>query len=195
VVRGTNASFSALFSRGAVCLQQRCRVIAELSERHEIQIRGHSATIVFIANSEDGRLVIRRIPDGRRPKDVCSITLADPDELRAFFKGLRRIVASLEHADVVTGTSLLLPRANARSASANVTKTVRRSSRRHARKMRRHSLRGPRRTGGAPIGGLVLISIRACEQISSSMSATSMSVVGHHCKVLGTFRMAHLARR
>jgi DNA-binding NarL/FixJ family response regulator len=84
-------------------VQLRCRVIAELSERHEIQIRGRGATIVFIANSEDGRLVIRRIPDSRRPKDVCSITLADPDELRAFFKGLRRIVASLEHADVVTG--------------------------------------------------------------------------------------------
>jgi hypothetical protein len=56
------------------------------------------------ANSEDGRLVIRQIPDGRRSKDVCSITLAAPNELRAFFKGLRRIVASLEHgADVVAG--------------------------------------------------------------------------------------------
>jgi DNA-binding NarL/FixJ family response regulator len=84
-------------------LQQRCRVIAELAERHEIQIRGHGATIVFTADSEDGRLVIRRIPDGKRPKDVCSITLADPDELRAFFKGLRRLVASLERADVVAG--------------------------------------------------------------------------------------------
>jgi len=27
--------------------------------------------------------------------------------------------------------------------------------------------------------------ISACEQISSSMSATSISVVGRHCKVLG----------
>jgi hypothetical protein len=57
-----------------VCLlvQQKCRVIAELTERHEIQIRGHGATIVFTADSEDGRLVIRRVPDGKRPKDVCS---------------------------------------------------------------------------------------------------------------------------
>jgi hypothetical protein len=40
---------------------------------------------------------IRQIPDSRKSKVVCSITLADPDELRAFFKGLRRIIASLEH--------------------------------------------------------------------------------------------------
>jgi hypothetical protein len=71
--------------------------MAELAERHEITIRGHDGTIVFTADSTDGRLVIRQIPEGKKPKDVCSITLADPDELRAFFKGLRRIVASLEH--------------------------------------------------------------------------------------------------
>jgi hypothetical protein len=70
--------------------------VAELAERHEITIRGHDGTIVFTADSADGRLVIRQIPAGRKSKDVCSITLADPNELRAFFKGLRRIVASLE---------------------------------------------------------------------------------------------------
>ena len=80
--------------------------MAELSERHEIQIRGRDGIIVFIADSEDGRLVIRQIPVGRKSKDVCSITLADPDELRSFFKGLRRIIASLEHgSDVVAETS------------------------------------------------------------------------------------------
>jgi hypothetical protein len=80
--------------------------MAELAERHEVKVRGHDRTIVFTADSVDGRLVIRQVPDGKNSKDVCSITLADPDELRAFFKGLRRIVASLEHgADVVAETA------------------------------------------------------------------------------------------
>jgi hypothetical protein len=71
--------------------------MAELSERHEVRVRGRNGTIVFLADSQDGRLVIRQEPDGHRAKDVCSITLTDPDELRAFFKGLRRILASLGH--------------------------------------------------------------------------------------------------
>lgn len=71
---------------------------AEISERHEIRTRGRDHTIVFIADSQDGRLVIRQEPDGKKAKDVCAITLSDPDELRAFFKGLRRILASLGHA-------------------------------------------------------------------------------------------------
>jgi hypothetical protein len=44
--------------------------------------------------------------------------------------------------------------------------------------------------GGEEAHGLAVTAIEregdpACEQISSSMSATSMSVVGRHCKVLG----------
>ena len=75
--------------------------MAELSERHEVRLRGKNQTIVFIADSDDGRLVIRQEPDGKKIEDVCSITLADPDELRAFFKGLRRIIASLGYDDQV----------------------------------------------------------------------------------------------
>jgi hypothetical protein len=54
--------------------------------------------------------------------------------------------------------------------------------------------RRQRRTAAAGHCALTLItrtrdpferSISACEQISSSMSATSISVVGRHCKVLG----------
>lgn len=69
--------------------------MAEISERHEIRVRGKSETIVFTTESDDGRLVIRQEHDGKKPKEACSITLADPDELRAFFQGLRRILASL----------------------------------------------------------------------------------------------------
>jgi hypothetical protein len=73
--------------------------MANLSERLEVRIRGRDHTVVFLADSEDGRLVIRQEPDGKTAKDVCCITLSDPDELRPFFKGLRRIVASLEHGN------------------------------------------------------------------------------------------------
>jgi hypothetical protein len=72
--------------------------MANLSERHEVRVRGRDHTIVFLADSEDGRLVIRQEPDGKKAKDVCAITLSDPDELRAFFKGLRRILRSLDAA-------------------------------------------------------------------------------------------------
>ena len=67
----------------------------DVTERHEVRVRGQDQTIVFLADSEDGRLIIRQEPDGRTAKDVCQIALSNPDELRAFFKGLRRILASL----------------------------------------------------------------------------------------------------
>jgi hypothetical protein len=69
--------------------------MAELSERHEVRVRGKDNTVVFVADSSDGKLVIRQEWDGKGPKHSCSITLADPSELEAFFKGLRRIMASL----------------------------------------------------------------------------------------------------
>jgi hypothetical protein len=79
----------------SLLVQQRCCVMAELAERHEIQIRGHGGTIVFTADSEDGRLVIRQIPEGwahsdwailegpvRRPRDSHSPHLATLVEQR-----------------------------------------------------------------------------------------------------------------
>jgi len=69
--------------------------MSEVSERHEVRVRGRGQTIVFIADSSDGRLVIRQEPDAGDAADVCSLTLREPDELRAFFTGLRRIVSSL----------------------------------------------------------------------------------------------------
>jgi hypothetical protein len=61
-------------------------------------VRGRDHSIVFTADSQDGKLIIRQEPQGKNAKDVCAITLSDPDELRAFFKGLRKILASLGHA-------------------------------------------------------------------------------------------------
>jgi hypothetical protein len=69
----------------------------EILEHHEIRVHGSTSTIVFVANSEDGRLTIRQERNGGQTKDVCAISLADADELRAFFKGLRRTLASLGH--------------------------------------------------------------------------------------------------
>jgi hypothetical protein len=68
----------------------------DLLERHEVTIKGTDKTITFSVDSKDGHLVIRQQAEGNKPKDVCSITLADPEELRRFLEGLRRIVASLE---------------------------------------------------------------------------------------------------
>lgn len=70
--------------------------MANISERHEVRMRAPDSTIVFVADSVDGKLVIRQEHDAGESKDVCAITLANPDELRAFFKGLRAIAASLE---------------------------------------------------------------------------------------------------
>jgi hypothetical protein len=69
--------------------------VAVLSERHEVRLRGRDHTIVFVADSGDGRLVIRQEPDGGGGGEVCAITLSDPEELRGFFEGLRRVLSSL----------------------------------------------------------------------------------------------------
>jgi hypothetical protein len=69
--------------------------MAEISERHEVRVRGKDNTVVFTADSADGKLVIRQEWDGKGEKQACAITLADPSELKGFFQGLRRIMASL----------------------------------------------------------------------------------------------------
>jgi hypothetical protein len=71
--------------------------MAELSERHEVRVRGRDQTIVFLVDSQDGRLVIRQEREGETPAEVCAISLSNPDELQTFFQGLRRILASLEY--------------------------------------------------------------------------------------------------
>jgi hypothetical protein len=60
--------------------------MGDLSERHEVRIRGEGQTLVFTVDSEDGCLVIRQERDGRKGKEVCSISLADVDELKTFFQ-------------------------------------------------------------------------------------------------------------
>jgi hypothetical protein len=95
--------------------ERKMRAMAELSERHEVRIRGTDQTIVFIADSEDDGLVRRQELDRKHSKEVCAITLANPDELCLFFKGLRRILASLGHpvgpADVPQPARKRSPRA------------------------------------------------------------------------------------
>ena len=73
--------------------------MAELSERHEVRVRGRDQTIVFLVDSQDGRLVIRQEREGETPTEVCAISLSNPDELQTFFQGLRRILASLEYQE------------------------------------------------------------------------------------------------
>ena len=66
--------------------------LTELSERHEVRVRGRDRTVVFIADSHDGRLIIRQEQEGKKSKDICAITLSNSDELRAFFQGLRTLL-------------------------------------------------------------------------------------------------------
>ena len=79
--------------------------MAELSERHEVRVRGRDQTIVFLVDSQDGRLVIRQEREGETPTEVCAITLSNPDELQTFFQGLRRILASLEYREPASPAS------------------------------------------------------------------------------------------
>jgi len=87
--------------------------MSEIEERHEVRVRGPDHTIVFVADSADGRLVIRQEPDGKTAREVCSITLSDPEELRAFFEGLRRVLSSLGHAP--QAAAIAAPRERARA--------------------------------------------------------------------------------
>jgi len=86
--------------------------VSELSERHEIRVRGKDHTIVFLADSgEDGGLVIRQEPAGKKSgKEVCSITISDPDELRSLFEGLRRILSSLGHTPQIKDSQAVTQR-------------------------------------------------------------------------------------
>src|SRR4051812_28955772 len=95
--------------------------LARMSERHEVRVQGEEQTIVFVADSADGRLIIRQEGNGKDPSEICSIALSNPDELRAFFTGLQRVIASLGHAidlppSASRGSS---PRASQRVLSGN----------------------------------------------------------------------------
>lgn len=87
----------------------------DLSEHHEVRVRGKNASIIFFADSDDGRMGTRQERDGKGPREVCAITLTDSDELRAFFKGLRRILASSGHP-VTSGEGPVEPRRRPRQA-------------------------------------------------------------------------------
>jgi hypothetical protein len=64
--------------------------VADISERREIRVAGDDAAFVFVAEPDDGRLTIREEREDAEPEELCSITLADRDELRGFLQGLRR---------------------------------------------------------------------------------------------------------
>jgi hypothetical protein len=67
-----------------------------ISERHEIVVETDESTFILTADSRDGRLVIeqRRKRGAGKGQEVCSLSLANPDELEAFFDGLRRVLSS-----------------------------------------------------------------------------------------------------
>ncbi|MFA9429020.1 hypothetical protein [Egicoccus sp. AB-alg2] len=63
--------------------------MVEISERREVRVRGDEATFVFVAEPDDGRLVIHE-ERGEERSEVCALTIADREELRGFLDGMRR---------------------------------------------------------------------------------------------------------
>jgi hypothetical protein len=66
--------------------------VADITERREVRVRGDEATFVFVAEPDEGRLVIREEREGEDGEDVCAVNIADRDELRGFLEGIRRVL-------------------------------------------------------------------------------------------------------
>jgi hypothetical protein len=75
-----------------------------ISERHEIVVETDESIVVLTADSRDGRLVIqqRKKRGSAAGREVCSLSLANPAELKDFFDGLRRLLASTGLAPAVS---------------------------------------------------------------------------------------------
>ncbi|HEY7160566.1 MAG TPA: hypothetical protein VH815_04870 [Acidobacteriota bacterium] len=66
-----------------------------ITQMHRVTVETGDKNIVFIAEPGEGRLVTRE--EDEDGKEVCSLKLANPDELSAFFEGLQRIFASTQN--------------------------------------------------------------------------------------------------
>jgi hypothetical protein len=66
-----------------------------ITQMHRVTVETGGKNIVFIAEPDEGRLIIRE--EDENGKEVCSLKLANPDELSAFFEGLQRIFASTQN--------------------------------------------------------------------------------------------------
>jgi hypothetical protein len=66
--------------------------VADITERREVRVRGDEASFVFVADPDEGRLVIREEREGEDGQDVCAVKIADRDELRGFLEGIRRVL-------------------------------------------------------------------------------------------------------
>jgi DNA-binding NarL/FixJ family response regulator len=66
-----------------------------IRQTHRVTVETDGKNIVFIAEPDEGRLIIRE--EDENGKEVCSLKLANPDELSAFFEGLQRIFVSTQN--------------------------------------------------------------------------------------------------
>lgn len=64
----------------------------KITQVHRVNVDLGDKKIVFIAEPDDGRLMIREEDENGR--ELCSLALANPEELTAFFEGLKRIFLS-----------------------------------------------------------------------------------------------------
>jgi len=68
--------------------------MANITEKHEIRVSSDDFDFVFIADSDEGKLVIRQESKSGNDESSCSLTLKNPEELQDFFEGLRRVLTA-----------------------------------------------------------------------------------------------------
>ena len=78
-----------------------------ITQTNRVTVETANKNIVFIAEPDEGRLVIRE--EDENGKEVCSLKLANPDELSAFFEGLQRIFVSTQNQPRIQQTEQLQP--------------------------------------------------------------------------------------
>lgn len=79
-----------------------------ITQMHRVTVETGEKKIVFIAEPDEGRLVIREEDENGR--EICSLKLANPDELGAFFEGLQRIFVSTQNQSRIPKTEQQRPK-------------------------------------------------------------------------------------
>jgi hypothetical protein len=88
-----------------------------ITQMNRVTVETGGKNIVFIAEPDEGRLIIRE--EDENGKEVCSLKLANPDELSAFFEGLQRIFASTQSQPRIQQTEQLRPMQRSLPDTAN----------------------------------------------------------------------------
>ena len=78
-----------------------------MAAKHEIRIKTDDSDFVLIADSEQGKLVIRRESQSGRQESVCSVTLKNPGELKELLDALKRVLSATQSGRAIQSKQLL----------------------------------------------------------------------------------------